>query len=336
MSRLIAVILTLVVAASAPAQIVTTDFFSSAIYQYSISGSGLQQTINSPGANGLNGPAGLAIGPDNHIYYSGKGTTATDNAIYRFDTTTNTVSTFITAAQLSAVTGGGPYAPTGLKFGPDGKLYVARSIGQNANPGTGAVDRFTAAGAFDATIAAGLSQPTGLLFNGTDLYVSNLIGANVNGHGDVVRITNSTTIPLVLPFITTGSGALENPTGMAFGPDGNFYIADVSYPGTGTGIRKYTSAGAPVAPNALVIPQFGQFTSDLLFTNGLLLTAGLGFPGFSPGGINAYDATTLAFDHVVASGTGFGSLAFNPIPEPALLGVVLLGGLFVRTRFRNC
>jgi hypothetical protein len=279
-------------------------------------------TINAPGANGLVGPSGLTIGPDNNIYFSGKGTSAADNAIYRYNTQTQAVTTFISAAQLSTVTGGSAYGPAGLKFGPDGKLYVCRSIGQTANPFTGALDRFSASGSFETTIASGLSQPTSIYMNGNDMLVSNLIGANANGFGDIVRIRNFTTTPsLPETFISTGSGNLENPTGMAAGPNGDLFVADVSYGGN-SAVRRYTSGGTPVGVNNAVITAPFQFTSDLFFREGKLYIANLGNPDFLlPGGIYAYNANTLAFDSTIANGTGFGSLAFNPVPEPGLLGV---------------
>ncbi|CAN5256027.1 hypothetical protein BH11PLA2_BH11PLA2_11010 [soil metagenome] len=325
------------------AQLVTTDFFNSAIKQYSITGGGLQGVINAgappmsppntPGANGLLGPAGLTLDDSNNIYFSGKGTDTTNNAIYKYTAATGVVSTYITAAQLTAAAGG-VYGPAGLKFGTDGNLYIARSIGQTANPFTGAVDRYNPSTGVFTTIATGLSQPTSLLMSGSDLYVSNLIGANMNGYGNVVKISNYTAATPSPPvsFIATGAGALENPTGLAIGPDNMFYVADVSYSGFGSGIRKFDLLGNPVAPNSLIVSAPFEFTSDLLFNNGKLIVAGLGNPNFGlPGGIKAYNESTYLLDSEIVVGTGFGSIILNPvplIPEPVgLLVFTLVGGL---------
>src|SRR6266852_3098041 len=54
-----------------------------------------------------------------------------------------------------------------------------------------------------------------------------------------VSLYNAGTGAFVDPFIPTGSGGLQDPNGLAFGPDGNFYVID------STGILCYNgSTGA--------------------------------------------------------------------------------------------
>ncbi len=331
---------------TASAQLLVSSYFNSAVYQYSPTGSGLQQTLVAPFANGVNAPSRITVGPDSNLYISNQGTDATNNSVLKYDLTTGMVSTFISASQLETVAGmGNYYAPTGIRFGDDGKVYLARNGGLTAAPDSGAVDRFSAAGVFESTIATGLDQPTGLTVNGNSLYVSNLRGAAGGAFGDVDRITNYTSgMPVTSTFIAGMSGGLENPTGTTFGPDGKFYVADVSYVQNGFGnkVLRYNSdgsfdtvfvpTGTGLTPGDLAF----TFPSDVLFTDsGDLLVANLGFPGSIPGTIFQYDGSTGAFELpiLVDPNVSPSSLAFNPVPEPALL--VLVGAVLLVRRLRN-
>jgi sugar lactone lactonase YvrE len=321
-------------------QIVSIGFFNSSINQYSVTGSGLQGVLNAPGANGVTAPGGVTVAPNGDIYFSGTGNTAANNAVYKYDRTSGVVSTFISAAALSAVTGGNPYGPTDLLFGPDGNLYIARSVGQGSmNIGNGTVDRWSPTGSFITTIAAGLTQPTGMTIRGSELFVSELGGPNPSFFGKINRIADYVTAtPTVSTFVTPNSGGLVNPTGMAFGPDGNLYVADVEYFGA-SGVRAFTSTGAPIAANNMVISLPFSFTSDVMFANDQLIVGNLGNPFAGiPGSIVAYDPSTFAFENsiITEAGVGFGALAFNPnplVPEPTLLAAIgLVGIVAIRRR----
>src|SRR5262249_53523239 len=139
----------------------------------------------------------LTVGPDGNIYLSSQN----NNSIVRFDLGTQTLSTFIDSSVLGPIAtanGDTQFAPAGLRFGPDGNLYVCLNGGQTATSG-GAVVRFNIASTNGdlsyagsaTTIATGLTQPTELIFGvaATDLdslYVSN------SGGGNVVKIAHAT------------------------------------------------------------------------------------------------------------------------------------------------
>lgn len=156
--------------------------------------------VTSP-ASGLDGPTGLAFGPDGNLYVSSPG------RILRYSGQNG--------AFMGSFAGGGGLAnPTSLAFGPDGNLYVSSFPGNAVlryNGQMGAfIDVFVPAG------RGGLNRPSGLLF-GPDgsLYVSSF-------NTDSVLRYNGQTGQFVGIFTT---GGLDGPTGLLFGPDGSLYVS---------------------------------------------------------------------------------------------------------------
>ncbi len=111
--------------------------------------------INQTSGGSLNIPAGLTIGPDNHIYVANS---AGDN-IQRFNGSTGVfIDTFVGTGS------GGLDRPYGLAFGPDGNLYVSSYGGSEA---TSRILRYNGTtGAFIDVFASGngLNNPSYILF----------------------------------------------------------------------------------------------------------------------------------------------------------------------------
>jgi DNA-binding beta-propeller fold protein YncE len=204
--------------------------------------------VDSPGT-GLNGPVGVAFGPDGNLYVA----SFAGDEVKRYDGTTGAfIDTFVTVGsggldaprlmffgtgllvasglgdavpRYDAITGaflgdfvpagsGGLDSPRGLAIGPDGNLYVV--AGGTAD----AVLRYNGGtGAFIDAFVTGLINPFGLVF-GPDgnLYVSEIDSA------EVLRF-NGTSGVFIDTFVPAGSGGLGFPRDLLFGPDGNLYVS---------------------------------------------------------------------------------------------------------------
>jgi hypothetical protein len=182
-------------------------------------------TFVTSGSGGLNLASELTFGPDGNLYVSG----AASGNILRYDGQTGAfLGVFVPAGEGGYNSGGG------LVFRPDGYLYATSS---------GAVLRFNATtGAFVDAFVAGGSGGLNLTFgpdgNGDgveDLYVTN------HPTGDVMRYDGRTGAPLPSAgntgavFVRGSVSGLSNPIGLAFGPDGNLYVAG----GNNDAILKY-------------------------------------------------------------------------------------------------
>src|SRR5581483_3788732 len=188
------------------------------------------------------------------------------------------------------------FAPAGLRFGPDGNLYVSENGGQSST--TGAVVRFgissgpgglAPTGTNTTVASAGLVQPAGLAFglgnDGTSLYVSN------SGGDTVVKVSGATgTTPTAAPFITGGpsTGKMNFPSGLTWGPDGKLYVVDLGATSFQGNVLRFNANGSFDVVYAK--PNSGgqgnlqfQFPSDAVFdSQGQLDTANLG-PAHPPG-----------------------------------------------------
>jgi len=303
----------------APA-LVAASFFDSALYEFNPVTGALETTLIAPYSSSmLSGPAGMTVGPDGNLYISSQ----FNNTILQYNLTTNKLSPFISSTDLQNIAGengDAQFAPSGLRFGPDGNLYVSLNGGQSSSSG-GAVVRFSAAdnaGTLSyiegsaTTIATGLIQPSGLAFGTASGDANNLYVAN-SAVQDVVKITNA---PLASPtsstFIPSGTGGMNYPTAVAWGPDGELYVVDLGATSFQGNVLQFNPDGSfskivtstdPSDPGDLLY----QFPSDVLFDGqGHMLTANLGsaYPPNLAGSINQYD-TDGSFDQTLVSSSQF-------------------------------
>jgi DNA-binding beta-propeller fold protein YncE len=157
--------------------------------------------------------------------------------ILRFDQATGAfIDAFVPNAGLQ---------PLDMTIGPDGNLYVTSGLSMSddpSDPGAFSVRRYDRrTGAFIDVFAIGglLDFPQGLVF-GPDgnLYVGNQQNP-FSGANGVLRYDGRTGAFLDV-FASTGSPSLYPSLGLAFGPDGNLYLAvsDNVSPGFGQ-VRRY-------------------------------------------------------------------------------------------------
>ncbi|HXL77455.1 MAG TPA: LamG-like jellyroll fold domain-containing protein [Candidatus Eisenbacteria bacterium] len=212
------------------------------------------------------------------------------NSVLEYDLTTGA---FVRAFVPSGF--GGLVSPDGILFGPDGNLYVANSDG-----GPPAVLRYDGqTGSFiDAFVSAGSGGAiafTDMVFGpNRNLYVSDFSAHDVKEYdgatGEFIKVFAS-----VNPI-----GAACCPQDLAFGPDGNLYLA------TEGDIQEFEGA------TGAFIKSFATGNTDgLVFgADGTLYVSTFGSgPGNSGGQILKYNATTGTLIGVLVS-AGAGGLRF--------------------------
>jgi sugar lactone lactonase YvrE len=101
----------------------------------------------------LNFPQDIEIDDKGILYVSESG-----GKISRGDVNTGLVTTFVS----------GLSAPNAIKFGPDGKLYVAE--GETGEPGTAKITKINLISKQKTTVVDNLRSTSGMAFNGDDLY----------------------------------------------------------------------------------------------------------------------------------------------------------------------
>lgn len=156
----------------------------------------------SGGNQGLLNPAGVAFGPDGHIYASSPDT----RKVLRYNGVTGEfIDVFVDNVSRAS----------GLVFGPDSNLYISsKDLVLRYDGVTGLfIDIFVGP---DKALEG---STVGLVF-GPDgnLYISTAVSHRV------LRF-DGLTGEFIDKFVTSGSGNLESPAGLAFGPDNNLYVA---------------------------------------------------------------------------------------------------------------
>jgi hypothetical protein len=164
------------------------------------------------GSGGLQGSAGLILGPDGNLYVSSR----QNDSVRRYSGTTGDfIDVFVHAGS------GGLQQPSALVFGPDSNLYVHTLTGNvmRYDGTTGAP--LPTPGQSGAFFVFGLAVGPGLVF-GPDgnLYVPD------STHFGVLRF-NGATGQFMDTFVAPGSSGPYFPdgTGILFGPDNNLYVS---------------------------------------------------------------------------------------------------------------
>jgi sugar lactone lactonase YvrE len=193
--------------------------------------------------------------------------------------------------------------PQGLAFDSSGNLY-------EADWNSGNVYRFTSAGV-ESTFASGLVAPTGLAFSGAgDLFVMEQNGLKEGGN-EITKIT---------PEGVKSVYASTLGYGLAFDSAGNLYEAEW----VSGNINKFTPDGSRSTFASGIRFPWGLAinSNDELFVSDMAMWQ---IYKFSPDGIQSTFAS--------GSGYGFDGLAFQPVPEPSILGMIGVGVITFRRKW---
>jgi sugar lactone lactonase YvrE len=245
-------------AASAQFTLYVSTFTNNAIYRYDATGQG------SFFADGLNGPAGLAVDGSENLFvadiYSSTihefSASGDDFGVFASGLVNPNSVAFDSSGILYVANGGNTFgnnyilrfAPDGeqlpgfrlpdvtalygLAFDPSGNLYAADRYSNS-------IHRFSPTGENLGDFASGLADPIGLAFDSS----GNLFVANYTGN----------TISVFDPsgdLIGTLSSGLRGPAGLAFDPDGNLYVANLD----GGTIRVFSPIGEDRGDFATGVP----------------------------------------------------------------------------------
>jgi len=276
-----------------------------------------REILNS--ATGINGPTGLALGPDGRLSVSG----SLSNDVVAVDLTTLASTTLVASGNGLAVAG---------ELEWDGNTLLVASRSNNTVP------FFDSNGDPTGVVARGLTAPAdagmATLSNGNVLIGS--VGANsvseidsqsggtirtlpnacpasftsvfdvaTDSAGDVYMTcpptdgvrrfdSNGTSVP----FVAIASGGLGSPRGLVFGPNGNLFVASGSGEileyqiGTGNFVGAFVdvtgNGGGPIDPYGFVFHQGSLFVTS-----------------FFPSEVREFDASTGAYIQTfVSSGAG--------------------------------
>lgn len=269
----------------------------------------------------------MLFGPDGNLYVAA-GDDPSQGWVDRFDGKTGAYLGKFVTDDLSQ--NGGLENPQGMLFGPDGKgdgkfdLYVASSRLTSCNNNVKRYDGTTGQflGEFVVSGSGGMDHAAGITF-GPDgnLYVaSGGWGDNggIVGLAAVLRYEGPTS-PGQLPpgtflgtFVQPGSGGLNSPFALLFGPDGNADGQQDLYVGTflghGTNFKSKNGASAILRYDGVT----GAFINAFVPFG----SAGMDNPGYMA--FTETDPTTLAFGGVSATASSETAVSPTSIVQTSL------------------
>lgn len=271
-----------------------TPLFHSRLFRY--------DTVANTGSQYTTSPAeiatGIDIGPDGLLYV---GANDISTFLIRVNPQTGEATILVERFDLPLNDG------RDVALGPDQNLYVG-------NAATNSVLKYSITGQFLGTFISG-DPGTNLLFAGDGkLYISG---------GATVRRYSATTGAFLDAFVASSTG-LTDGTGIGFGPDGNFYVADR----TSNSVVRFNGQTGAFIDTFITTGTGGlRYPTDLLFAPDGLYVA-------QEGPILRYDASSGAFlGQLDPTNTAGAARAFYlALPERSAMAMLAMPLLLRRRR----
>lgn len=245
------------------------------------------------GAGGLNAPTSVDWGADGNLYVAG----FENDAVLKFDGTTGAfISIFVAAGAVGL---NGP--DNGTMFGPDGHLYVPGYYNNKIFKFDGRT------GFYISTFVNPILKPRVLVWDGPDLLVT-------SESSDSVRRFNAATGAPNGNKVSPGAGGLDQPIGLAKGPDGDLYVS------SGTQDRVYRFDGITGAFEQIVVPTGTPGVQAPLFITFVPVAPPMAEDLNSDGTVDGADLAILLGQW---NGVGTGDLDGSGVVDGADLGMLL-------------
>jgi hypothetical protein len=304
-------------ATSASADLLVSTYNGSSVLRYEENGAPTSGGV-ATGSGGLSAATGVCFGPNGNMYVSSRDT----GQVLEYNGSSGAyIGVFATLPYNPDPLGGPdvPASPAALRWGGDGKLYVADS-------GSTKLERFNANGSFD-TVLANVSYQ---LANGFSFGPSGDIFFADFGYGVIFHLDYGSGTPTMFANMNdTGSTPPgpnyflggRTPAGLLTDYNGGVYVADLfqnqllHYDSTGALVGSPTTVDIPGHP----IPMF-EFPSNaptgLLYDrDGSILLANGGYSQASPQGTVARYNTDLEYQNLFADSIPTATtLALTPAP----------------------
>lgn len=251
------------------------------------------------------------------------------NKLVRFESTDTAATTSVTTL-LSNLS-----SPSGLTFGPDGRLYIAEwGDGETIDPRVSRYDIGTNQWSVVATLdPLAQFQPSAIAFRPTALGGEMLVGRtgtlDATGEGGIVKISGWNTGSPVVSQTPYNTGiTLDGSSGLAVATNGTTYVSNSQYVTAGTfGIFTGTvvELNASGAYQRVVVPD-GSQTNGLSGPAGLILNGStLRTGSVTNSNVFQTNVSTLATTAFAGAGGGFNVGPIAGLADGSTLGGSLSG-----------